>query len=181
MKNGSVLSTKATRVSVPRGLRVSSRRKPSWCVSWILMIGWPQTRVQTLVSAMARRDGIQLVVFQISAKSGPTVAKIFANTCSTRPTRAMIKATLLNRPRLPFKHSGSLYRRSTALELGSYDRDLPCKIDIDLYLKFLRANYLPEHVDRVLVDFRMHKNSVSVHRLTGIKVWIYLIDSLRAV
>ena len=88
---------------------------------------------------------------------------------------AMIRATLL-KPRLPFKHSGTLFHRQTALDLGSYDVRLPCKIDIDLFLKFLAAGFLPLHVDEALVDFRMHKNSVSIDRLTGIRVWLHLID-----
>jgi hypothetical protein len=87
----------------------------------------------------------------------------------------MIMATLL-KPRVPFKHSGTLFRRQTALKLGSYDINLPCKVDVDLYLKFLKAGYLPEHVDQPLVDFRMHKNSLSINRLTGIRVWLYLIN-----
>jgi glycosyltransferase involved in cell wall biosynthesis len=89
--------------------------------------------------------------------------------------RSMILATLL-KPRVPFKHSGTLFRRQTAIDLGSYDRNLPCKVDVDLYLKFLRAGHIPLHVDQVLVEFRMHKNSVSIDRLTGIRVWLGLID-----
>ena len=92
-----------------------------------------------------------------------------------RSASAMIRATLL-KPRLPFKHSGTLFHRQTALDLGSYDLGFPCKIDIDLFLKFLAAGYLPLHVDQALVDFRMHKNSVSIDRMTGIRVWLHLID-----
>lgn len=90
-------------------------------------------------------------------------------------TRKMTLATLLQ-PRLPFKHSGTLFRRRTALQLGSYDTGLSCKIDIDLYLKFLAAGHLPVHVGQALVDFRMHKNSVSYDRVEGIRVWMQLID-----
>lgn len=89
--------------------------------------------------------------------------------------RAMLWATLL-KPRLPFKHSGTMFRRRTALELGSYDPGLPCKVDIDLYLKFLRAGHRPRLVAEPLVDFRMHKNSVSRNRWLGIRVWFRLID-----
>lgn len=89
--------------------------------------------------------------------------------------RAMLWATLL-KPRLPFKHSGTMFRRRTALELGSYDPALPCKVDIDLYLKFLRAGHRPRLVAEPLVDFRMHKNSISRNRWLGIRVWFRLID-----
>jgi glycosyltransferase involved in cell wall biosynthesis len=89
--------------------------------------------------------------------------------------RSMLWATLL-RPRVPFKHSGTLFRRSTAIELGSYNRDLPCKVDIDLYLKFLRAGHRPQLIAEPLVEFRMHKNSVSRDRLLGVRVWFRLIE-----
>lgn len=88
---------------------------------------------------------------------------------------AMLWATLV-RPRLPFKHSGTMFRRSVALQLGSYDPGLPCKVDIDLYLKFLRAGHRPRLVAEPLVDFRMHKNSISRNRWLGIRVWFRLID-----
>lgn len=89
--------------------------------------------------------------------------------------RAMLWATLL-KPRVPFKHSGTTFRRSAAIELGSYDRELPCKVDIDLYLKFMRAGYQPRLVAEPLVDFRMHKNSISRNRWLGLRVWFRLID-----
>ena len=70
----------------------------------------------------------------------------------------MIWATLLA-PQLPFKHSGTLFRRTIALELGSYDPDFPCKVDIDLYLKNLKppagAKGLCGHLD-ILALFRSH-------------------------
>jgi len=127
-----------------------------------------------LVDAMSRHTDIHLVFANIRQVrvNGETVIRRYSQYDSTR---AMTLATLL-KPRLPFKHSGTLFRRQTALALGSYDINLPCKIDIDLYLKFLKAGYLPQHVDKALVDFRMHKDSVSIDRLSGIRVWMYLID-----
>ena len=89
--------------------------------------------------------------------------------------RSMLWATLL-RPRVPFKHSGTLFRRTTALALGSYDRSLACKVDIDLYLKFLHAGYRPRLIAEPLVEFRMHKDSVSRNRLLGVRMWFRLID-----
>jgi glycosyltransferase involved in cell wall biosynthesis len=89
--------------------------------------------------------------------------------------RAMLWVTLLS-PRVPFKHSGTLFRRNTAIELGSYDSSLPCKVDIDLYLKFLAAGHLPVLIPEPLVDFRMHKDSISRNRALGIRVWFILID-----
>ncbi len=133
-----------------------------------------QNALERLVEALHRHAGIQLVYSDIREirTNGEAVIRNYRQFDSTQ---AMVMATLL-KPRVPFKHSGTLFRRKTALELGSYDTNLPCKVDIVLYLKFLKAGYLPEHVNQPLVDFRMHKNSVSINRLTGIKVWLYLIN-----
>ena len=133
-----------------------------------------ENALELLVAAMSRHSDIHLVFADIREirANGEAVVRSY---CQYDSIRAMTMATLL-KPRLPFKHSGSLFRRHTALALGSYDTNLPCKIDVDLYLKFLQAGYLPEHVDKSLVDFRMHKNSVSIDRLTGIRVWMYLIN-----
>jgi glycosyltransferase involved in cell wall biosynthesis len=88
---------------------------------------------------------------------------------------SMINATLI-RPRVPFKHSGTTFPRQLALDLGGYDRDLPVKIDVDLFLRFLslgqRVYLLPDAV----VDFRLHRESISARRLLGIRVWWQLID-----
>ena len=133
-----------------------------------------ENALELLVTAMLRNPQTQLVFTNIREirTNGESEVRRYVQYESTR---AMTRAILL-KPRLPFKHSGSLFRRQTALALGSYDVNLSCKIDVDLYLKFLQADYLPEHVDHALVDFRMHKNSVSIDRLAGIRVWINLID-----
>lgn len=89
--------------------------------------------------------------------------------------RAMLRATLL-RPRVPFKHSGTTFRRGVALALGSYDPELPSKVDIDFYLKFMTAGHLPRLVAEPLVEFRMHKDSISRNRWSGLPVWFRLID-----
>lgn len=89
--------------------------------------------------------------------------------------RAMLWATML-KPRVPFKHSGTMFRRSVAIGLGSYDRELPCKVDIDFYLRFMIAGHRPRLVAEPLVDFRMHKHSISRDRGLGLRVWFRLID-----
>ena len=89
--------------------------------------------------------------------------------------RRMLRAILVS-PRVPFKHSGTMFQRRVALELGSYDRSLPCKVDIDFYLRFLHAGHLPRLVPEPLVDFRMHTDSVSRNRLLGLRAWFRLID-----
>ena len=127
-----------------------------------------------LVDAMYRREAIELVFCDIREVRASGEAEV-RHYSQFESARAMISGTLIS-PRVPFKHSGTLFRRHTALQLGSYDVNLPCKVDVDLFLKFIQAGHLPEHVAMPLVDFRMHKNSVSKDRLTGIKVWFYLID-----
>ena len=89
--------------------------------------------------------------------------------------RAMIWATLL-KPRVPFKHSGTMFRKEIAIELGSYDRSLECKIDIDFFLKFLVAGHHLKLVTEPLVFFRMHTDSISISRIQGIRAWFRLID-----
>lgn len=130
--------------------------------------------LEILTGAMQRHAGTRIVfcnIREIRANGGENLQRYRQYDTPA----AMIRATLL-KPRLPFKHSGTLFHRQTALDLGSYDVRLPCKVDIDLFLKFLAAGYLPLHIDKALVDFRMHKNSVSIDRMTGVRVWSYLID-----
>jgi glycosyltransferase involved in cell wall biosynthesis len=84
------------------------------------------------------------------------------------------------RPRVPFKHSGTTFRPATALELGGYDVDLPFKIDVDLFLRFLSAGKRLYHIDEPLAAFRRHRKSISnSRRIEGIRVWSFLIDRYR--
>ena len=76
-----------------------------------------ENALETLVAAMSRRTGIQLVFANIREFRANGKSEI-RNYVQYSSTRAMTLATLL-KPRLPFKHSGSLFRRQTALALGS--------------------------------------------------------------
>lgn len=87
----------------------------------------------------------------------------------------MIHWTFL-RPRVPFKHSGTTFRRNVAIALGGYDTELPIKIDIDMFLKFLSNKCRLFLIEEALVEYRMHKNSLSANRFLGIKIWWNLID-----
>lgn len=89
--------------------------------------------------------------------------------------RAMLWATLLS-ARVPFKHTGTAYRRNVALALGSYDSGLPCKVDIDLFLKFLVDERPVRLVREPLAFFRRHERSMSRDRRAGIRAWFVLID-----
>lgn len=84
-------------------------------------------------------------------------------------------ATFLS-PRVPFKHSGTVFRRAVALELGNYDDTLPIKIDIDFYLRFMHADRTLVHLDAPLVSFRVHRAMMSRNRRKGIPIWSRLID-----
>jgi len=130
--------------------------------------------IDLLVNALILRSDNKIAFSDIREvrSNGSSVVRQYRQYNSAR---AMAIATMI-KPRVPFKHTGTLFRRDTARELGSYDTRLPCKVDIDLYLKFMKAGYLPVHVNEPLVDFRMHKDSVSINRMLGIKVWFYLIE-----
>ena len=86
----------------------------------------------------------------------------------------MVRATFL-RPRCPFKHSGTTFRRSVALELGGYDVDLPIKIDIAFFLKFLTGGKRLRLLEEPIVEFRMHADSMSSRRALGTKAYWLLI------
>ncbi len=87
----------------------------------------------------------------------------------------MTRATFL-RPRCPFKHSGTTFRRDTALALGGYDTSLPIKVDIEFFLKFLAAGEQLRLLETPVVEFRMHADSVSKKRWLGIRTYWRLID-----
>lgn len=89
--------------------------------------------------------------------------------------RRFLWATFLS-PRVPFKHSGTAFKRAVALELGNYDDSLPIKIDIDFFLRFMHADRTLVHLDAPLVSFRVHKEMMSRNRRKGIPVWSQLID-----
>lgn len=88
---------------------------------------------------------------------------------------AMIRWTLF-RPRVPFKHSGTTFRRDTALAIGGYNTLLPIKVDVEFFLRFLTAGRRLDLMDKPVVEFRMHRDSLSRQRILGIKVWWLLID-----
>jgi len=88
---------------------------------------------------------------------------------------AFLWATLVS-PRVPFKHSGTCFRREVALELGNYDASLPIKIDIDFYLRFMHQGRELRHLDEALVAFHVHGEMMSRNRKKGIVTWNLLID-----
>lgn len=89
--------------------------------------------------------------------------------------QAFLKATFVS-PRVPFKHSGTSFRRATALELGNYDASLPIKIDVDFFLKFMHRDRVLRHLDAPLVRFHVHGEMMSRNRAKGIPIWMLLID-----
>lgn len=89
--------------------------------------------------------------------------------------RRFLWATFLS-PRVPFKHSGTSFRRATALELGNYDASMPIKIDVDFFLKFMHRDRLLRHLPVPLVRFQVHGEMMSRNRAKGIRAWMALID-----
>lgn len=89
--------------------------------------------------------------------------------------RRFLWATFLS-PRVPFKHSGTTFRRAVALELGNYDASLPIKIDVDFFLRFMHQDRLLRHLDQPLVRFHVHGEMMSRNRGKGIQAWKLLVD-----
>ena len=58
-----------------------------------------------------------------------------------------MRAAVLTRPRVPFKHSGMTIRRELLLALGGYDESLPIKVDVELILRALAARTGVEHFE----------------------------------
>ncbi len=92
-----------------------------------------------------------------------------------RTNQDMIRGILI-RPRVPFKHSGTTFRREVALAVGDYDTALPIKVDVEFFLRFLAAGRRLQLFERPVIEYRMHRNSVSGRRILGIKIWCQLID-----
>ncbi len=93
-----------------------------------------------------------------------------------KSNRRMLWGTFLY-PRVPFKHSGTCFRRSVALDLGNYDASLKIKIDVDFFLKFMHQNKVLRHLDgEPLVSFYVHDEMMSLNRGKGIPAWFELID-----
>lgn len=88
------------------------------------------------------------------------------------------KRAIFCKPRVPFKHSGSTFRRNVALEIGGYDSSLRSKIDIDFIAKFLSIESVKFLlIKEPLVKFNFHKDSISRRkRITGLKVWWFIIS-----
>jgi GT2 family glycosyltransferase len=90
------------------------------------------------------------------------------------PAQMMIG--VLMRPRVPFKHSGMTIKRELLLRLGGYDESLVLFEDIDLVLRGLNAGLHPRRLGHPIVRFYRHAQNASRRRLTGIRVWLTLIN-----
>jgi len=93
-----------------------------------------------------------------------------------KSNQRMIWGTFLY-PRVPFKHSGTCFRRNVALDLGNYDASMKIKIDVDFFLKFMYHNRVLRHLPgEPLVSFHVHDEMMSLNRAKGITAWNELID-----
>ncbi len=80
-------------------------------------------------------------------------------------------------PVVPFKHSGMTFRRATIIELGNYDKHLARKVDIDIFLRFLKNDKKIKLLEKPpLVDFVQNSGSISRSRIKGIQCWFKIID-----
>lgn len=93
-------------------------------------------------------------------------------------SNSAFKRAIFCKPRVPFKHSGSTFRRRLALEIGGYDSSLRSKIDIDFIAKFLSVDHVKFLlIKEPLVKFYFHKDSISRRkRISGLKVWWLIIS-----
>jgi glycosyltransferase involved in cell wall biosynthesis len=135
--------------------------------------------LEVLAKALRSRPDVDLFyadVIDIS-RDGKPVGRVLYPTFANNDR--MMRGVFV-RPRVPFKHSGTTFRRVTALELGAYDVNLPFKIDVDLFLRFLSAGKRLYHINEPLAAFRRHRNSISnSRRVEGIRVWSFLIERYR--
>ena len=106
----------------------------------------------------------------------PSGSERFSNYPKFGSNKAFLHS-IFRRSRVPFKHSGTMYKREKVLSLGGYDENLKIKIDIDLVAKILSKGLRFKKIDGVLVRFFFfHKDSISRDRVKGIKIWWVLID-----
>ena len=123
----------------------------------------------------------------------PSLDLVYTNNLHVRPdgttmqrryphyacNEAMIRATFLS-PIVPFKHSGTTFRRAVAVALGGYDTGLEIKVDVDLFLRFLAAGRRLRLLEEPLVHFRLHAASMSHRRRwAGVRTWARLVDRYR--
>jgi len=136
---------------------------------------------------LLRADAIERAMAVLQAPDGPDV--VYCDNLhryedgSERRVRypdfahgeAMLRAVLC-RPQVPFKHTGTTAARATFLRAGGYRVRMRIKVDIDLYLRLLRAGCRLHHLAEPLVTFRFnHKSSMSRWRFRGIAAWVELI------
>jgi glycosyltransferase involved in cell wall biosynthesis len=131
--------------------------------------------VSTIINEFRREPDLDLVYVNIEKRLANKMITI-TRYPKFSDNRKMITSIML-RPVVPFKHSGTCFRRATVMELGGYDANLPRKIDIDLFLRFLRAGKKVKLIEEPpLVIFQMNKESISRNRFLGIRSWLTIIE-----
>lgn len=123
--------------------------------------------------ALLTETGAEWVYADFEEITGQS-SKIVRVPAFDRPGQMLIG--VLVRPRVPFKHSGMTIRRELLMRLGGYDESLPLFEDVDLVLRGLSAGAHPYRLDHPIVRFYRHKQNESRRRLTGIRVWLTLIN-----
>lgn len=129
--------------------------------------------LERIVTAFKRDPDADLVYCNYRSWTGSQCRTILLPRYSNN--EEMLRGTF-SRPRVPFKHSGTTFRREVALDLGGYDVTLPAKVDVDLFLKFLATDRRLVLLDEPLVEFRFHPESISRKRWMGLQIWFKLID-----
>lgn len=126
--------------------------------------------VERLASFLRREPAVDLVYADVLELHEDGRRRLRRYPRFASPARFVWATFLL--PRVPFKHSGSAFRRERALTFGNYDASLPLKVDVDLFLRFARRSAGVRHLPGApTAVFRIHAGSISRDRRLGREVW----------
>ena len=128
------------------------------------------------LEAMIKQNSQTDLFYCNNIEKYPKGKKRKSNYPTFRSSREFINA-IMTYPRIPFKHSGTTFKRSKALEIGGYDSSLQSKIDIDFVIKFLKNSSEFFLIEKPLVEFFFHKNSISrKKRIKDLRLWWEIIN-----
>jgi glycosyltransferase involved in cell wall biosynthesis len=82
---------------------------------------------------------------------------------------------ILGFPRMPFKHSATIYKKSFMHSINGYDDQIRCKIDIDIAVRAIRRSLIIEKINESTVLHRRHNLQLSVNRLAHLKTVAFVI------
>lgn len=103
--------------------------------------------------------------------------KVKRSRYKTFSTNRKFLLSIFASPRVPYKHSGSTFKKDKVHKIGGYDSNLQSKIDIDFIAKCLTGGLNFNLIEEPIVRFSFHKDSISrKKRLVGLLNWWKIID-----